>query len=382
MPSDKTGQPSGAASTAEGGPARPGRRTRARGAPRSSVTLLDVAQAAGVSLATASRVVNGSVNRQPRPELVERVTKAAQDLGYSANASAQAVARGFTTMVGLIVADIADPYFSSIAAGVTAEAEAHGLLVTLASTQGRSEREVDYMVALRRQRPLAVLLVGSRRVGPAADERLLHEVRSFRADGGRVAAVSQPTLDVDTVAVRNAEGAAELARALVEQGHRSFGVLGGPADLQTAAHRLEGFRSGLASMGVVLDDADVERGEFTRDGGQAAAGRLLARRPGVRCLFAVNDVMAVGAMAAARRTGRRLPEDLAVAGFDDIASAADVSPSLTTVRIDLEAVGREAMRLVLDRSPSDEPRVTYAAGEVIVRESTRAAPGAAGAPGV
>jgi LacI family transcriptional regulator len=372
MPIDKAGEPHPTASSDPSGPTRPERRTRARNTPRprSSVTLLDVARAAGVSLATASRVVNGSVNRQPRQDLVNRVTQAAEELGYSANASAQAVARGFTTVVGLIVSDIADPYFSSIAAGVTEEAEKHGLLVTLASTKGSAEREVDYMVALRRQRPLAVVLVGSRRVHSPLEERLLREVRQFRADGGRVAAVSQPTLHVDTITMRNAEGAAELARALVDQGHRRFGVLSGPADLQTAAHRLQGFRAGLADRGVVLDDADIQSGEFTRDGGQEAARRLLARRPGIGCLFAVNDVMAIGAMAAAREAGRRLPDDLAVAGFDDIAAAADVSPSLTTVRIDLEAVGRDVMRLVLEPSPSDEPRVRHAGGSVILREST------------
>src|SRR5262245_34741374 len=118
------------------------------------VTLLDVAREAGVSLATASRVINGSESRRPAAELVKKVSEAAERLGYSVNAAAQAIARGFTTVVGLIVSDIADPYFSSIAAGVTEEAERHDLLVTLASTKGRPEREVDYLVALRRQRPL------------------------------------------------------------------------------------------------------------------------------------------------------------------------------------------------------------------------------------
>lgn len=368
MPIDTPGEPRPSGS-ADPRPRRP------RGRGRSSVTLQDVARAAGVSLATASRVVNGSVDRRPRADLVNRVTRAAEELGYSANASAQAVARGFTTVVGLIVSDIADPYFSSIAAGVTAEAEEHGLLVTLASTKGRPEREVDYLVALRRQRPLAVLLAGSRRVGPAVEERLLREVRSFRADGGRVAAVSQPTLGVDTVAIRNAEGAADLARALVGQGHRSFGVLGGPPDLQTAAHRVDGFRAALLELGVDQRDVEVESGDFTREGGQDAAGRLLARRPGLDCLFAVNDVMAIGAMSAARERGLHLPEDLAVAGFDDIPSAMDSSPPLTTVRIDLEAVGRAAMRLVLEPAAGDEPRTRYAGGEVIIRESTRVRPG-------
>ena len=345
----------------------------AAGRTRAPATLLDVAREAGVSMATASRVVNGSVSRRPRAELIERVTAVADRLGYVPNAAAQAVARGSTNVVGLIVADLADPYFSMIAAGVTAEAEERGLLVTLASTKGRPEREVEYLAALRRQRPLAIVLAGSRRADPGAEERLMEEVKAFRAEGGRVAALSQPTLDVDTVTVRNEEGAADLARALVEQGHRRFGVLGGPADLRTAMHRLQGFRAGLTDMGVRLYAADVQTGEFTRDGGRVAARKLLTRRPQIRCLFCVNDVMALGAMAAARELGRSLPDDLAIAGFDDIASAADVSPSLTTVRIDLEAMGRDAMRLVLD-APAKAPRTHYTAGTVILRESTRSRP--------
>jgi LacI family transcriptional regulator, galactose operon repressor len=332
------------------------------------VTLLDVAREAGVSLATASRVINGSERRRPAPELAEKVTEAAQRLGYTVNAAAQAIARGVTSVVGLIVSDIADPYFSSIAAGVTEEAERHGLLVTLASTKGRPEREVDYLAALRRQRPLAIVLVGSRRTNPATEERLVAELRSLRDAGGRAAAISQPALDIDTVVVRNAEGAAELGHALVKLGHRRFGVLGGPADLRTAVDRVAGFTGSPAGAGI----ADVHHGAFTRDGGRAAALELLRRTPDLDCLFAVNDVMAIGAMAAARELGHRVPEDLAIAGFDDIPSAADTFPPLSTVRIDLEAMGRDAMRLVL--VPAAEPaapRVEYATGTVVLRASTK-----------
>jgi LacI family transcriptional regulator len=350
-------------------PRQPPVTPKARAA-RVPVTLIDVAREAGVSLATASRVVNGSMSRRPSPELIKRVSEAAERMGYSANASAQAIARGVTTVVGLIVSDIADPYFSSIAAGVTAAAEEHGLLVTLASTKGRPSRELDYVAALRRQRPLAIVLVGSRRADTATSERLAAELRSFRDGGGRVAAVSQPTLEVDTVAIRNAEAAADLAGALVAQGHRSFGVLSGPADLQTASDRVAGFRAGLRSAGVRLQERDLQHGGFNRDGGVQAAKELLTRRPDIGCLFAVNDVMAIGAMGAARELGYRIPEELAIAGFDDIPSAADTFPTLTTVRIDLEAVGRDAMRLVLEQDGTDGARVKYVTGTVILRAST------------
>lgn len=347
---------------------------RRRGQSGSSVTLQDVAQEAGVSLATASRVVNGSAVRQPRAELIERVSAAATRLGYNANALAQAIARGSTTVVGLIVSDIADPYFSSIAAGVTAEAETHGLMVTLASTQRQPEREVDYLRELRRQRPLAIVLVGSRRTDSAAERDLQRELRTYIDDGGRVAAVSQPTLDVDTVTIRNAEAAAELARALIEQGHQTFGVLSGPEDLQTAVDRVTGFRRGLRKAGLRRQPADSQAGEFTRDGGQSAVKQLLTRRPEIRCVFAVNDVMAIGAMTGARELDYRIPEDVAIAGFDDITSAADTFPQLTTVRIDLEDIGRQAMRLVAAMASTEATRVQHVSGTVILRASTDPSP--------
>ncbi|HEY4421923.1 MAG TPA: LacI family DNA-binding transcriptional regulator, partial [Pseudonocardia sp.] len=126
-----------------------------------SVTLLDVARAAGVSLATASRALNGST-RRVRPDLRERVLEAAEALQYSANAQAQAMARGRTNLVGLVIGDVGDPYFSSIAAGAIRAAEGHQLVVTMACTFGREEREIDYVAALRSQRARAVIVVGSR----------------------------------------------------------------------------------------------------------------------------------------------------------------------------------------------------------------------------
>src|SRR5690606_5948009 len=140
---------------------RPEMSERGERTPGASVTLLDVAKAAGVSLATASRALNGST-RRVRPDLQERVLAAAEALHYSANAQAQAMARGRTNIVGLVLSDVADPYFSSIAAGAIRAAEEEHLVVTMTCTFGREERELDYLAALRGQRARAVIIVGSR----------------------------------------------------------------------------------------------------------------------------------------------------------------------------------------------------------------------------
>jgi len=333
-----------------------------------TVTLSDVAREAGVSLATASRSINGS-SRRVRPELREKVLAAAERLNYSANAQAQAMARGRTNVVGLVVHDIADPYFSAIAAGVMRTAEDNQLLVTVGSTARRPERELDYLAALRGQRGRAAILAGSRVDDPTLHEALAREVQAFEAGGGRVVVISQQRLPVDTVVVENHSGASALAAELVALGYRRFGVLAGPRSLLTARDRLDGFRDGLARAGVAAPEM-VVRGAFTRDGGYAAMLELLDASDGIDCVFAVNDVMAVGAMAACRDRGLTLPDDLALAGFDDIATLRDVHPGLTTVRLPLEEIGALALELVVTAEEGAGPRQRRIEGEVVVRAST------------
>ncbi|WAL63631.1 LacI family DNA-binding transcriptional regulator [Amycolatopsis cynarae] len=334
----------------------------------SDVTLSDVARAAGVSLATASRVLNGST-RTVGAALRQRVLDTAEKLNYAPNAAAQAMVRGHLNVVGVVVHDITDPYFSAVASGVMLAAEEAGLVVALSSTRHRPEREAEYVAAFRRQRARAVVLIGSRTTDRSSLEELRAEIERFEAGGGRVAAVSQRRLNVDTVVIENRAGAQALAEALVGLRYRRFAVLAGPSTVVTAKDRLAGIRAGLARHRVPLAEDNVVHGDFTRDGGYRAMEELLSRKNDVQCVVAVNDVMAVGAMAALRDRGFPLPERMAVAGFDDIATLRDVTPRLTTVRIDLQGVGETAMRLLLDE-PAGAPRVRRTRGEVILREST------------
>lgn len=336
---------------------------------RMTVTLSDVAREAGVSLATASRAINGSTNRTVRPELRDKVLAAAHRLKYSPDANAQAMARGRTTALGLVVHDIADPYFSSIAAGVTAAAEAYGLVVTLATTQHQRGREEEFVEVLQSQRARAILIAGGRYDDAEATASLTRALTGYMGSGGGVALIGQPLEGVSTVEIANARGAADLARALHGLGYRRTGVLGGPDLHITARDRRTGFLDTLASLGnEVAPDAVVESA-FTRDGGYAGMSELLARDPDVELVFAVNDVMAVGAMAAVRDAGREIGTDVAVAGFDDIVTLRDVSPGLTTVRLPLVDLGAQAIELALAQ-PAGEPTVVVVDGEVVLREST------------
>lgn len=331
------------------------------------VTLSDVAREAGVSLATASRALNGSANRTVGAELRQRVQAAATRLRYSPDGIAQAMARGRTTSLGLVVHDVADPYFAAIAAGVTEAADEAGLMVTLASTRHDPEREVEIVRLLERQRARAVILAGARQGDEATEAAVRAALDAFRSVGGTVAVIGQDTLGTDAVVVGNREGAADLVRALHGRGYRRFAVLGGPERHATAADRRAGFVEALAELGC--PPPQQVAGDFTRDGGYAAMGRLLADRGDAEVVLAANDVMAVGALAAARDAGVSVPGDLAVAGFDDIETLRDVTPGLTTVRLPLVHIGAVATRLVL-QPPSADPSLVPVPGEVVLRQST------------
>ncbi|SDQ96613.1 LacI family DNA-binding transcriptional regulator [Thermostaphylospora chromogena] len=347
-------------------------------------TLEDVARQAGVSLATASRVLNGST-RQVGRALRERVEQAAAELGYTTNRAAQALARSASDILGLVVHDLSDPYFAVVANAVVRAAERHGLSVMVGTTFRDPEAEIGYVATLRAQRVRAIVLAGSRIADPRVTERLRKEIDRFQSTGGRAALIGQDLLGVDTVVPDNRAGARALAVSLAELGHSRFAILTGPSTLLTAVDRVTGFTEGLASAG--LPAPLLIPGPFDRDGGYAAAERLVALMSGeagaepiegaefpaseVTCVFAVNDVMAVGALAALRAHGVDVPGRVSVAGFDDIPTLRDLTPSLTTVRLPLAEMGRRAVELAMGTAPiTAEPALT----EVVLRESTRPLP--------
>jgi LacI family transcriptional regulator len=343
------------------------------------VTLTDVALRAGVSQPTASRVLNGSA-RRPSPAVVEAVRRAADELGYISNAQAQALARSQTGLIGLVVHDIADPYFSSIAAGVQGEASQRDRQVLLATTLRSTEQEIRAVNAFIGHRTDAIVLVGSRLNtddGLRDQERLTGLLDRYRGLGGRVAVIGQPLPGTHTIAPDNRAGAAALAKALIAEAEapRRFVLLAGPPKLATAVDRTAGFLRELRKEGI--KPLEIVHGEFTRDGGYEAAQQVIAklnpeRQPGV-CVFAVNDVMALGAIAALREAGLRAPQDVQVAGFDDIPTLRDLEPGLTTVALPLQEMGRRAIEMAL-ASDTGEQSVTRVSGRVIMRASTKPAP--------
>jgi LacI family transcriptional regulator len=331
-----------------------------------------------VSLTTASRVVNDG-SRRVGPDLAERVRRAAGELGYTANLQPRAVATGQSSMVGVALRDISDPYFSSIAAGLIEVADAGRLdagrlLLCLTSTAADEDAEREYVALMRSQRARAVVLVGSRSDNEPARQALRAELAAFTRSGGRAACIGQDLLGIDTVRPENQAGAEALARALASLGHRRFAVLAGPRTLLTGRERTAGFRAGLAAWSLSLEPYWVVHGELSRDGGYQAMSEILAAgEPLPDCVFAVSDIMAVGALARLRAAGIDVPRDIALAGFDDIPTLRDVYPPLTTVRLPLKRLGELAARLVLG-DDARQPRVVPVPGEVVLRDSTTRQP--------
>ncbi|MDX3226232.1 LacI family DNA-binding transcriptional regulator [Streptomyces sp. ME19-01-6] len=347
--------------------APPPRRRKAVSGERQA-TLRDVARAAGVSQATASRVLNGSI-RNVRQENVDRVLAAAAELDYAPHLSAQAIARGSTNTAALVVSGVDDPYFSSIAAGVTQAAEAAGLIVTMAVADRSPDRELEIVRTLRGIRPRAIILTGSRIDGTYTRDFLLDELDAYQEAGGSVVLISEHDLPFRTVSIDNYGGARQLARALVGLGYRRFAVVRAGIGLRTSRDRCNGFVEGLREFNIDIDERFMVEAEFSRRGGCAAA-RELARRglDGTELVFAVNDVMAIGAMTAFRDAGLIPGQDVAVAGFDDIGPAVDVDPALTSVTVPLQQVGLCAMELAL--SEDDASRIVPVSTNVVLRGST------------
>ncbi len=332
-----------------------------------AITLHDVAREAGVSYATASRALNGSA-RTVRAENAARVRAAAERLGYAPHLSAQAIARGSTSTVALVVSHIDDPYFSSIAAGVTEAAEDAGLIVTTAVADRSPDLELQIVRTLRGHRPRAVIVAGSRITGSAAHAALAEELAAYRTAGGGVAVISQEELPFTTLAIDNYGGSRRLATSLAALGYDRFAMIHGDEGLRTSQDRCRGFADGLRAAGVTVDPARMVGAEFTRAGGRQGIETLLTRGLGdVQAVFAVNDVMALGAMTALRRAGLTPGRDVAVAGFDDIEDAVDVTPTLTSVRVPLRDLGRRALELALSGSAEAVVPIPV---EVVLRDST------------
>lgn len=335
----------------------------------SAPTLSDVARHAGVSLATASRAINGSQTRVVGEELRTRVLASARQLGYAPDANAQAMARGTTRAVGVVVHDLTDPYFAAVADAMSRAATERGLFLTLSTTGNNVEHLAEVVSQLDTLRVRAIVLVGGRWKADRPTEQLLGAIDRYVARGGRVVTIGMEVPGVDGVNVDNADGATQMASHLYRLGYRKPLVLSGPELHSTAVARSASFVSALAAAGITVDPAHLISSDFTRTGGAIAMRTALEAGLDADVVIAMNDVMALGAMAEARANGIAVPEDLAFTGFGDIASLRDVVPGLTTINIPSSSLATLALNLALD-SPGDGTGDIVVPVVLIARDST------------
>jgi DNA-binding LacI/PurR family transcriptional regulator len=346
-----------------------------RGRARRLVTLDEVAQAARVSRATASRVVNGD-QRVSAPAR-SAVEAAVRDLGYIPNQAARSLVTRRSDSVAVVIPEpstqlFGDPFFPRVLRGISeALAEESMQLILLMPQAPSDEDRVErYLAAGHTDGVLLVSLHGSDPL-PAALRR--HGVPLVV--GGR-----PPTDGITYVDVDNRGGASLAVAHLLEIGRRRIATIAGPLDMAPGADRLDGYRDRMARASAEHGDDLIEVGDFSHDGGRAAMERLLARRPDLDGVFVASDLMAVGALAALRAAGRRVPADVAIVGYDDSPLGLTTQPSLTSVRQPIEEFGREMTRLLMQeiRFPGRPPRRVILDTELVVRGSTIAPTAEAG----
>jgi DNA-binding LacI/PurR family transcriptional regulator len=354
-----------------------GRTSRSAGRGRPRPTLEQVAARAGVGRGTVSRVINGSPSVSDRTRAA--VEAAVAELGYVPNGAARALAAGSADAVALVVPEtetklFAEPYFSGILRGVSAELadSSMQLLLTLIRDEHERDRFAQYAAARRVD---GVLLVSVHADDPLPDQ-LVESGMPAVLGGRRSGAETVPYVDSDNV------GGAQIAvEHLIGRGRRAVATITGPLDMYVAQCRLEGHRAALLAAGREDDERLVAHGDFTEEGGKRAMRELLERAPEVDAVFCASDLMASGARLALREAGRGVPADVALVGFDDSAVARHMDPPLTSVRQPIEEMGRAMVRTLLGlmaRERGSAPGGTGGAGGAggtAARDGRRAAAG-------
>lgn len=326
-----------------------------------TATIKDVARAAGVSVASVSRALNGhdSVTDETRA----RILKAANDLRYVPHAGARSLITRRTDTVGVLLPDLHGEFFSELIRGMDIAARVSGRHLLISSSHGSASEAAQAILTL--QGRVDGLLVMS----PHADTRMLAanlpEALPIVLMNTRIASGSYAALSVD-----NYGGAAAMMRYLVDGGYRRIAFIGGPAQNFDADERLRGYRDALAAEHAV---ETILPGDFSEASGYKAGLELCARRDRPDAIFAANDMMALGCLFALTEHGLRVPDDIALAGFDDVPIARFASPPLTTVRVRIVDLGRRAFeRLVAEiDGNADGARINeQLACELVVRQST------------
>jgi LacI family transcriptional regulator len=315
-----------------------------------SLTLEGIAEMAGVSRSTVSRVVND--HPSVRTEVRERVWRVIRETGYQPHAAARSLVTHRTRIIGTIIPEavttlFTDPFFPLLLRGVTEACNAHHYYLMLSLFSGPANQDEMYRRVIGSGN-LDGVIVASTSTDDPIFSRLLQDGLPFVLVG------RFPDARVNYVDVDNVAGARMAVEHLIRLGHERIGTVTGPLNMTHGQDRLEGYRQALEAHRIPVQRELIFEGDFTEDSGRMAAQQLLPASP--TAIFAASDMMAVGALKALRETGRRVPEDVALVGFDDLPIATAIEPPLTTVRQPIEGLGAMAVDLLVNllENPPDD----------------------------
>ncbi|MCR2813102.1 LacI family transcriptional regulator [Microbacterium sp. zg.Y1090] len=328
-----------------------------------AVTIEEVAAAAGVSRSTVSRVVNGST--AVSSSALAAVNRAIAELNYVPNRAARSLASRQTLAIALVVPEdttrfFGDPFFAAVVSGINARISRSDYVLNLMIA---SDDPRDKTTSYVRSGAVDGAIVISHHTSDTFIDRIAAAVPVVY--GGRPVRERENDYYVD---VDNVAGGRQATQYLIDTGRRRIGTIAGPLTMPAGVDRLRGFREALAAAG--LEEAVVLGGGFTADGGAAAASQMVEQKLDVDALFIASDLMARGALARLGRAGIRVPEDIAIVGFDDSPVATAVSPPLTTMRQPSHLQGETMASILLDLLAGGRPRhVTILDTELVVRGS-------------
>ncbi|HEY0139951.1 MAG TPA: LacI family DNA-binding transcriptional regulator [Thermoanaerobaculia bacterium] len=325
-----------------------------------SVTIRDVAAQAGVSVATVSRVFNrkGPV----REETYQRVMEIAEGLHYVPHAAARSLSLRSTTTIGVVLPELHGEFFSEVIRGIDVASRQHGYQILLSGSHSDREEMRAVVQAVRGR--VDGLIVMSPDLEPSA---LLTDLPA----GVPVVMLNSRVAGRPCITIDNANGAREVTAHLLSLGHRRIAFICGPAQNADAEQRRRGYRNALKAAGME-GDRDLEfGGHFTEESGYEAARRILESKRRPTAIFASNDAMAIGALGALIEAGVRVPEDMALVGFDDIPIARFLAPPLTTVKVPIAELGRRGFEMLLAASngSADDTRPARLGTQLVIRRS-------------
>jgi LacI family transcriptional regulator len=331
--------------------------------PKGSITIKEVAAQAEVSTATVSRVLTGldGVGDAVR----DRVLRAVAKLDYHPNRLARGLRAGQRKVIGVLIPDLQNPFFTGVVQGVEAVLYSAGFTLVLGHSDGLAERERTHLSVLRGEGAAGLILIPGNAAGA--------NYESLRAWKIPVVAVDRVPngLQVDLVGTNNHEGVKEAINHLLSHGYQSIALINGPAGFSVTQERLAGYQEALRDAGVAWRESMIIHSDFRQTGGQAAMNRLLDLPKPPRAVLVANNLMTLGALQAMHERGMRIPEDVAVVGFDDMPWATSLRPPLTAVAQPASELGRTAAQLLLERlnDPQRLPRHVILRTRLTVRAS-------------